>query len=535
MSKHKKIGLFSVISITISGIIGSGWLFSAYLGAKEAGSGVYISWTITLIFFLLMALVVSEIVSMFPVRGLVGRMGVISHNKYFGAIFAFAIWLELVGSMPGEAQASVQYLSAISPGISKHLMINGSLTYEGLFFTVFFLLIYWIINIFGIKLFSKVNNVIAVYKLIIPIFVAILIISLSFHLSDFTAYHNSFVPYGANSIFLAITGAGMIYAFNGFQLGTSFASEIKNPEKTLPLGMILSIIICFIIYILLQTSFIGAMNPVELAHAGWRSLNFNSPFVDLTTMLGLNFFTLLLYVDACASPSGTGITFVGSASRVLCGMSREQQMPSVFAKVSEKYNFSVNAMWFNFIVALVFLFLFHSWAVLILFITALIVLMYMVIPISLVGLRKAQPDLMRRFKLKCAWFICVILFIVQSFFFVFVGAHDMIYLSVAISVFMISFMLINRPSHSDYNFKDVMHVSIPFLVYLWVETLLIIVGPMSYGGYGYINTATIFIAIACLAVAGFSFFTAKNFVVKCQTMRAADNAYLFKTRQFEEK
>ena len=72
LKEHKKIGLLSVIAISVSGIIGSGWLFSAYLGAKEAGSGVYISWFITLIFFLLMALVISEIVSLFPVRGLVG-------------------------------------------------------------------------------------------------------------------------------------------------------------------------------------------------------------------------------------------------------------------------------------------------------------------------------------------------------------------------------------------------------------------------------------------------------------------------------
>jgi amino acid transporter len=153
LKEHKKIGLLSVIAISVSGIIGSGWLFSAYLGAKEAGSGVYLSWFITLIFFLLMALVISEIVSLFPIRGLVGRMGVISHNRFFGAVFAFAIWLELVGSMPGEAQASVQYLSNLSPWLSRHLMAGGMLTVEGLIVTLLFLVIYWLVNMFGIKIF----------------------------------------------------------------------------------------------------------------------------------------------------------------------------------------------------------------------------------------------------------------------------------------------------------------------------------------------------------------------------------------------
>jgi amino acid transporter len=125
----------------VSGIIGSGWLFSAYIGAKAAGSGVYLSWTFTLFFFLLMTLAMSEVISMFPVRGLVGRIGAISHNRFFGAIFSFAIWLELVGSMPGEAQASVEYLASVSPGVSKALMDGGSLTFLGLVATFGFLVI----------------------------------------------------------------------------------------------------------------------------------------------------------------------------------------------------------------------------------------------------------------------------------------------------------------------------------------------------------------------------------------------------------
>ncbi|MCP4178185.1 MAG: APC family permease, partial [bacterium] len=510
LKEHKKIGLLSVIAISVSGIIGSGWLFSAYLGAKEAGSGVYISWFITLIFFLLMALVISEIVSLFPVRGLVGRMGVISHNRFFGAIFAFAIWLELVGSMPGEAQASVQYLSNLSPGLSRHLMSGGMLTFEGLVVTLLFLVIYWIVNIFGIKFFSKVNNAIAVYKLIIPVFVAILIMCYSFHSMNFEAFHHSLVPYGFNSVFMAITSAGMIYAFNGFQLGTSFASEIKNPTKTLPLGMIISIIICFIIYVLLQTSFIGALNGSQLSATGWHALNFNSPFVQLTSLLGLNFMTILLYVDACASPSGTGITFVGSASRILYGMSKEKQMPKIFSKLNKKYNFSKPAMFFNFLVALVFLFLFHSWAVLILFITALIVLMYMVVPISLIGMRHAMPDMKRKFRLPFAGLICTFLFIVQSMFFIFVGAKDMTYLTCAITIFMVIFMFINIPKHGEYKLKDIFAVSIPFLVYLWILTTLIILGPHVYGGTGVLGLKTMFILIGIFAIYGFYYLTNKK-------------------------
>jgi amino acid transporter len=519
--KSKKIGLFSVISISVSGIIGSSWLFSAYLGAKEAGSGVFLSWFLVLIFFLLMALVISEIVAMYPVRGVVGRLGVISHNKYFGAIFSFAIWLDFIGGIPAEAQATVEYMSDLTPAISKQLMYDGSLTFLGICLSIGILIIYWLINMFGIKFFAKVNNAIVIYKFIIPVFVGITLIYYCFHIENFKVFHNSFVPYGVNSIFIAITASGMIYAFNGFQLGTSFASEVKNPAKTLPAGMIISIIICFVIYILLQTAFIGALNTKELASTGWHALNFNSPFVRLTSLIGLNFMTLMLYVDACISPSGTGIAFVGGTSRVLCGMAREKQVPKVFSHVDKKFNFSKASMLFNFILAVCFLFLFDSWANLILFLTSLIILLYMVVPISLIGLRRALPNEKRTFKLPCAFFVCTFLFVIQSLFFVFVGAKDMIYLTLAITAFMLVFMLLNKPEKSNCNFRDIVFTCLPFLIYLWILAGLIRIGPKVYGGYGFVNTYTLFISIAILAIITFVYITSSKFVKKCRSMKQA--------------
>jgi len=236
--------------------------------------------------------------------------------------------------------------------------------------------------------------------------------------------------------------------------------------------------------------------------------------------------SIILYVDAFISPSGTGITFVGSASRVLCGMGKERQMPKWFAKVDPRFNFSKTSMCFNFLVALIFLFLFNSWAVLILFITALIVLMYMVVPISLIGMRHAYPDLERKFKLKWATFICNLLFVLQAWIFVFIGARDMVYLISAITIFMLIFMFINIPKHGGYNLKDIAVVSIPFLVFLWIITTLIIIGPADYGGTGIIGIPTLFISIGIISILSFYFFTHRKFVDKCQQMRKFDQEFL---------
>ncbi len=519
-----KIGLLSVIAISTTGIIGSGWLFSSYIGAKTAGSGVYLSWFLTLIFFILMALVIAEVVSVFPFRGIIGRMGALSHNKYFGVIFAFAIWLELIGSLPGEAQASVQYLAGISPSLSKLLMSNGTLTTTGLLFTLGFLVAYWFVNMFGIKFFTKVNNSLAAIKVVLPAFIALTIIGASFTPANFTAYHGSFMPYGYNSIILAMTSAGMIYSFNGFQLCASFASEIKNPGRNLPLGMIISIVLCFFIYVLLQSSFIGALDNNQLTVSGWHQLDFNSPFAQISTLLGLNFITVILYADACISPSGAGITFLGSGSRVLYSLAAEKQMPSMLAVLDKKYHFEKRAMIFNFGVALVFLYLFQSWSVLINFITALIVLMYMIIPISLVGIRNGNHDTTGGFKLPGAVFICTLLFVVQSIFFVFIGAKDMLILTSTMTGLMAVFMLLNARGRDGYTFTEVAKISLPFVVFLWVATILIIVGPSSYGGHDYLSNEVFYAIYVVVAIFAFYYFTNKKFVAKCQAIRTTDNA-----------
>lgn len=519
-NEKQGIGLITVILISVSGIIGSGWLFSSYLGAKIAGSAVYLSWTIVLVFFILMALAVSEIAVMFPLRGIVGRMGAISHNKYFGAVFSFAIWLELVGSMPGEAQASVQYLSYMSSHLSEILMQDGSLTWYGLGLTFIFLIFYWIINMVGMAIFARVNNIIAILKVVIPTFVSIIIIGAYFDSGNFTAYKGSLAPYGSDSIFLAITSAGMIYAFNGFQLPTSFASEIKNPARNIPLGIIASIVICFVIYIILQTAFIGALDKNSLTQNGWHALNFNSPFVQITTLLGLNIITLILYVDAVISPSGTGITFVGSASRVLYGMSSESIMPKFFTKLHDKFQVSYRAMIFNFILALVFLFLFRSWSVLILFITSLIVLMYMVIPLSLVALRNTENlNIERKFKMPLAKPVCYLLFVVQTSFFAFIGSKNMIYLSIVIAVFMLVFVKLNIKNSDKNQIINLLRCTLPLVVYVCLITINIILGPSEYQGYQLYGHAIFYTIQSVLAIIFFYMMTSKKFVSLCHSIK----------------
>ncbi len=55
---------------------------------------------------------------------------------------------------------------------------------------------------------------------------------------------------------------------------------------------------------------------------GWSHLNFNSPFADLAIALNINWLVIILYADAFVSPSGTGITYTATTSRMIYGMEK---------------------------------------------------------------------------------------------------------------------------------------------------------------------------------------------------------------------
>ena len=111
------------------------------------------------------------------------------------------------------------------------------------------------------------------------------------------------MPYGSAPIFAATTTSGIIFSFNAFQTIINMGSEIKNPEKNIARGIVISLTLSAILYIVLQSTFITSM-PSSMLH-GW-SINFNSPFADMAILLGLNWLAILLYMEAVVSPFGTG-------------------------------------------------------------------------------------------------------------------------------------------------------------------------------------------------------------------------------------
>ena len=110
----------------------------------------------------------------------------------------------------------------------------------------------------------------------------------------------------------------------------------------------MSILIGSAIYILVQIAFIGALEPSLLAQAGtWtnlatpgnnaalKALN-AAPFYQVAKLAGLAWLAAILRLDAVISPSGTGLIYLTSASRISFGLSKNGYIPDAFEKNSPK-------------------------------------------------------------------------------------------------------------------------------------------------------------------------------------------------------
>ena len=172
----------------------------------------------------------------------------------------------------------------------------------------------------------------------------------------------------------------------------------------MPRAVIFSMLIGATIYLLLQIVFIGALPHQALAH-GWANISFAGifgPFAGLAKGLGLAWLAYILYADAIIAPTGSGLIYTTTTSRITFGMSKNGHVPSIFEQTTKKANVPVFGLIFTFLMGLLLFLPFPGWQKLVGFITSATVLMYAGAPLALGALRHQKPDAERPYRLPWA-------------------------------------------------------------------------------------------------------------------------------------
>jgi amino acid transporter len=400
---RREVGTVALMFTGLGSIIGSGWLFGAWRAAQLAGPGAIYAWIIGAVVILFVALTYAELGAMFPESGGAVRFGHYSHGSLTGFVAGWAAWIAIVSVIPVEAEASVQYMSSWPWAWANALYVHaangqGELSIAGLSIAAVLVVIYFLFNFWSVKVFAGANSAITFFKLIVPAGTAIALICAGFHWENFRlGVHGG--PHVGNlaSILTAVATSGIVFSYNGFQSPVNLAGEAHNPGRSVPIAIFGSIALSTVVYLMLQVAFLGAVSPEHL-HEGWAALEYSSPFAQLALALNLNWLAILLYADAFVSPSGTGVTYTATTARMIYAMERNGTAPKVFGRVHPRFGIPRPAMWFNIVVSFIFLFFFRGWGKLAAVISVATIITYLVVPISVMVLRRTAPDLHRPLK-----------------------------------------------------------------------------------------------------------------------------------------
>lgn len=412
----RQVGAVGLTLTGIGTIIGSGWLFGAAHAAEQAGPAAIFSWIIGAFIIGLIALTLAEVGPMFPDMGGLGRYSQYSHGGLTAFIGDWACFIGFVSSIPSEASASVQYASSWDYPWAKALFDDTTQTMStsGLLAASVLCVVYFFLNYFSLQMFLRAIKSLTVFKIAIPVVTIVVLIWTGWNPENFHREGGSIAPYGWAGVLTAITTAGIVYAYNGFQVPINFAGEARNPRISVPVAVLGSLFFCMLLYVGLQVAFIGAM-PEELIKNGWKALEMRSPFGELALALGIGLVAQLLYVDSVVSPSGSGIIYVGASARMLFGMERDGHMPAVVGRLDPKSLLPRPAMWVVLALALGSLWLFPSWDELAAIISVGYVISYLC-PTAAVGtLRRIAPEVERPLHIPGMTIIAPAAFVASSF------------------------------------------------------------------------------------------------------------------------
>jgi amino acid transporter len=379
--------------LSTGGIIGSGWLFSPFYGFQMAGIWVILSWIISIFLTLIIALSFAETSCLLPITGGVSRFIGVTHNKSIAFIFMLLGWLSLVVYLPLEAQSAIQYLGFWWTNLVVHDGTRIILSNLGLVVAIGIIIFLTTLNCFLISQVTKINSFMGVWKIIIPVGIALFFILIygNWH-NVVTNYQHT--PFSFEQVLSAITTSGIAFAFTGFQNGLVMARETSNPKRSLPLSLFSPLLLGGLIYILLSLSFICCLsNPNQIAKSAV------APLLGLVMLFGINLIYVILFTDAVLAPLGTANVFTAVTGRTLYGLALDFMPKSILTKLN-RYNAPYLCLWVSAILGMGFLFPFPTWRELVNFLSSVVVFAYISGPVALLILRKEFPLLKRDFKVK---------------------------------------------------------------------------------------------------------------------------------------
>ncbi len=174
----------------------------------------------------------------------------------------------------------------------------------------------------GIKETKKATNAMVILKVLVV--VAVIVIGF-FYVTP--ANWHPFLPNGFSGMMKGVSG--VFFAYIGFDAISTTAEECKNPQRDLPRGMIYSLVICTVLYILVALVLTGMVNYSELA--------VSDPLAFVFERVGLTKISYVISISAVIATASVLLIFQMGQPRIWMSMSRDGLLPKAFSRIHPKF------------------------------------------------------------------------------------------------------------------------------------------------------------------------------------------------------
>jgi APA family basic amino acid/polyamine antiporter len=342
----RSLGALQLVLLGIGAIIGAGiFVFTGTAAGQHAGPAITLSFVLAGLACACAALCYAELASTIPIAGssytyayaALGELpawiiaGMVTLTYCLGAASVASGWSGYIQSF--LADYGILIPAVLSDTLGTSLVEPDGTTVTTLIDLPAFLIVIALTSIvfFGAETSATFNAVIVAIKMVV-LFTFIALGATKVDPNNWTPFipenTGKFGEFGLSGI---IAGSAVVFlAYTGFDAVATAAQETKNPKRDLPIGIIGSLIICIIVYVLVSGVLTGL--------APYHELNVAEPMAVAVDKMNMPWFSTMIKIGAIAGLTSVILVLVYGAVRIFYTVTHDGLLPHQLAKTHKKYH-----------------------------------------------------------------------------------------------------------------------------------------------------------------------------------------------------
>jgi len=423
----RDVGLFGVIALAAGAVIGGGPFVLAGPASALAGPGVWLAYLIIGLPMITVAVSYAAIASAMPIEGGTYYYPSRVLGPIWGFVGGWARWLAYITPLALTAFVFADHIQTVAPGLPAPVLMVG------------FIGFFYILNVLGIKISSTAQTI------MFAILVAGFLVFIGAGLPKIDAANLSPVtPFGLEG---AVKAAALLFfAYVGFDAAAEIGEEVKNPSRNVPLGIMIGLIVCIVLYVLMSVTATGTLPWTEQAAS-------STPIYDAAKLVlpGVASTFLLLVVVMAVATSQNG--FQLASSRIVLSLGRDRAIPERLGSVNRRFGTPVWGLTASIIIALIFVFSGKGLVFAVYTSNLTFLFSYIPVMVSAMLLESRKPELYRKapIKLKGAlrYIVPIIAMVVSGIFMALQEPEAMLWSAIWIAIGAVVFLVRKKQLAAD--------------------------------------------------------------------------------------